>query len=52
MSFDCKQLRVALVQMEDVVSVVLELERHEGFADEVRFDALLMAVLKVRFADG
>lgn len=51
MSLYCKQLRVALVKSEDVVSVVLELEGHEGFADEVRFDALLMAVLQIRFAD-
>ena len=51
MSFYCKQLRVTLIKTEDVVSVVLELEGNEGFADEVRFDALLMAVLEIRFAD-
>lgn len=51
MTFYDKLLRVAFIEMEDIVAVVLELEGDEGFADEVGLDALLVAVFEVGFAD-
>lgn len=52
MSFYDKLLGIGFIEMEDVVAIVLELKGDEGFADEVRLESLLMAVLEVRFADG